>query len=310
MGPKGGRAGAPRRTLTKAPPEAAKREKRPMFGYVKAYKPELKLREFERYRAVYCALCKAIGAAYGQVPRLAVSYDLTFLLLLLQALGEEAPEMRAETCLLHPFKPHPIGQSTRLLEAGAALAVLLAEAKLADNRADGDRRLATGGLGLLTRGAVRKAGADWPELARTLAEGLGRVAAAEEARLGPEPQAGAFGALLAALTERLGEAAGLEAALGRAAGCLLRELGVWVYLVDALDDFAEDVKKRGASYIEAATPTEAWALLEPRLVELEEGMAKTAAVLPYARDAGIVANVVLDGLREERLRLMRGLARD
>ena len=36
-----------------------------MFGYVTANKPEMKIREYEYYRGVYCGLCRALGKCGG-----------------------------------------------------------------------------------------------------------------------------------------------------------------------------------------------------------------------------------------------------
>lgn len=52
-----------------------------MFGYVTANKPELKMREFGRYKAFYCGLCRRLGKTNGAVSRLTLSYDMTFLIL-------------------------------------------------------------------------------------------------------------------------------------------------------------------------------------------------------------------------------------
>ena len=57
-----------------------------MFGYIKADKPEMKIKEFEIYKAVYCSLCKELGKSYGLLARLTLSYDFTFLALLNMAL--------------------------------------------------------------------------------------------------------------------------------------------------------------------------------------------------------------------------------
>ena len=31
-----------------------------MFGYIKPFKPELKVREFDTYQAFYCGLCRQL----------------------------------------------------------------------------------------------------------------------------------------------------------------------------------------------------------------------------------------------------------
>ena len=53
-----------------------------MFGYVKVYKPELKMKEFEMYRGIYCSLCKQLGKSYGLFARMTLSYDFAFMAIL------------------------------------------------------------------------------------------------------------------------------------------------------------------------------------------------------------------------------------
>ena len=36
-----------------------------MFGYVRPYKPELKVKEYELFRAAYCGLCWSLKEKYG-----------------------------------------------------------------------------------------------------------------------------------------------------------------------------------------------------------------------------------------------------
>ena len=40
-----------------------------MFGYILPERPELKIREYEYFRAYYCGVCKSIAIRYGQLPR-------------------------------------------------------------------------------------------------------------------------------------------------------------------------------------------------------------------------------------------------
>ena len=75
-----------------------------MFGYVKAYKPELRIKEFEFYKAVYCSLCRDLGKKYGLVSRFSLSYDFTFLALLQMSLvGGQVPTER-KRCVCNPLK--------------------------------------------------------------------------------------------------------------------------------------------------------------------------------------------------------------
>lgn len=49
-----------------------------MFGYVTPCKMELKIKEYEKFRAYYCGLCKTIKKDYGELPRITINYDMTF----------------------------------------------------------------------------------------------------------------------------------------------------------------------------------------------------------------------------------------
>ena len=53
-----------------------------MFGYIRVDKSELKIKDYEMYKAVYCTLCRKLGRKYGILSRLTLSYDFTFLALL------------------------------------------------------------------------------------------------------------------------------------------------------------------------------------------------------------------------------------
>lgn len=54
-----------------------------MFGYVMIDKPELKVKEFYRYKAYYCGLCRELKEEYGFRGRMTLTYDMTFLVMFL-----------------------------------------------------------------------------------------------------------------------------------------------------------------------------------------------------------------------------------
>lgn len=75
-----------------------------MFGYIIANKPELKIKEFNIYRSYYCGLCKELKKSSGNISRLLLSYDMTFLYMLLSALYEPETTVQKERCVLNPVK--------------------------------------------------------------------------------------------------------------------------------------------------------------------------------------------------------------
>lgn len=73
-----------------------------MFGYVRIYKPELKVGEYEQYQGVYCSLCKQLGKSCGQTARLSLSYDLTFFALFRMALDDGCPGSKRDVAFSTP----------------------------------------------------------------------------------------------------------------------------------------------------------------------------------------------------------------
>ena len=62
-----------------------------MFGYIRTDTPELRVKENEYYKAVYCGLCRAQGKCTGQCSRMTLSYDMAFLALLRLAVNKDSP---------------------------------------------------------------------------------------------------------------------------------------------------------------------------------------------------------------------------
>lgn len=66
-----------------------------MFGYIKPVRSELKVREAEEYRAVYCGLCNELGKSFGLFAKMTLSYDFAFMAMLFMSLDiTPAPPMK------------------------------------------------------------------------------------------------------------------------------------------------------------------------------------------------------------------------
>ena len=73
-----------------------------MFGYVTASLKELDKEAEQRYGAVYCGICRRIRIQSGNIARIGLSYDMSFLALLLMSLYEPQEESGKKACKLHP----------------------------------------------------------------------------------------------------------------------------------------------------------------------------------------------------------------
>ena len=59
-----------------------------MFGYVTICEPELKMKDLRKYKAYYCGLCRKLKEDYGTMGQMTLTYDMTFVVILLSALYE------------------------------------------------------------------------------------------------------------------------------------------------------------------------------------------------------------------------------
>ena len=75
-----------------------------MFGFVTANLKELSRAQRDRYGAVYCGICRQIRQRSSQLSRLGLSYDMTFLALLLMSLYEPEEQRGDRACILHPCR--------------------------------------------------------------------------------------------------------------------------------------------------------------------------------------------------------------
>ncbi len=213
-----------------------------MYGYVRAHSPELKVREQEYYRAVYCGLCRTMGKCTGQCSRLTLSYDMTFFALVRMAIVGETVEVRPRRCAVHPLRRRPMVEPNDTLRLCACMSAILAYHKMRDDRADekGKKRaLATVTnpyFSLLVRRTCRRGYADAD---KAVADAMDALSALETARpRSVDEPADLFGDLMAALLSH-----GLAGDRARLANAVGRHIGRWIYILDAADDFEEDVRR-------------------------------------------------------------------
>lgn len=212
-----------------------------MFGYIKPLSPELKVKEQEAYRAIYCGLCKQLGRVYGPFVRMTLSYDFAFLAMLAIGVKGERVEFRQERCMVHPLKKRNICQENECLDLSAAMATILLYHKLKDNLADGNAAEKASCMTALpfAQTAYEKAAAKLPQLAQIAQEQMEQQSLLEKEYCpsvdrASEPTAKILEAVLGGLSDEPTQ----QLVLKRI-GYLL---GRWVYLIDALDDLSDDIK--------------------------------------------------------------------
>ncbi len=275
-----------------------------MFGYVRIYKPELKVREYEEYKAVYCTLCRTLGREYGQISRLLLSYDATFYVLLCGAGGAQ-PAYRKGRCRFNPAKVcYYETDADALYREAAALTVILAYHKARDDRADkkGARKAAAALLCAALHGSYKKAAKRYPAFAEIAGTAMEKQAALERARCesadrAADPSAHALAALCTAFLPEGDDRRVTE----RIAYCV----GRWVYLMDAYDDLEKDLKCGAYNpfllQYSVQTPADVrsdavQAGILRSLSMTENEAAETLALLSGPVRRAILENILCDGL--------------
>jgi len=104
-----------------------------MFGYILPEKPELKIKEYEIFRAYYCGVCKSIGDRFGQITRISLNYDSAFLALLLDSISRENVKIRKEKCFIHPLKKLFVARDSEVIDYASDINIILAYHNLKDN---------------------------------------------------------------------------------------------------------------------------------------------------------------------------------
>lgn len=103
-----------------------------MFGFITPNFETLDEKEKSRYQSVYCGLCHSLRDNYSNVARLALSYDLTFLVLLLSSLYEPREATDNCNCIFHPGNKFETAQN-KFSDYCADMTVALAYHKILDD---------------------------------------------------------------------------------------------------------------------------------------------------------------------------------
>lgn len=270
-----------------------------LFGYIRPHKPELKIKDYETYRSVYCGLCKELGRLFGPFARMTLNYDFTFLALLQLGLTDAPTCSSRQRCMMHPFNKRLCCHSNESLRLTACAAMLMVFYKNRDNFDDGG--IWEKGVSLLLHPfllcAKRRADKLYPELNNVLKNLMNHQKLLErQGCQSVDEAANPTANALSSICEMLSDDERQRRVLSRF-GYLL---GRWIYLIDALDDLDDDLKhKRYNPFIyslkdEPIETIKSEAACSLRLTHGE--MTKTVQLLTLYNHTDILENIVFLGL--------------
>lgn len=207
-----------------------------MFGYIQPDAPYLFKKDEKLYQALYCGLCKSIGKGCGQRARTALTFDMAFMSAMVHNIRHEDVDVKRKHCVLHFIKKRPIAAVDEITVMLGCINTALAYFKLCDDKADGEKR---GVFRHFYKKGFRRAQKKHGEAVEIIRKYTQMQSELEKKgcdiiEMAAEPTA--------KMMEEL-SAYALKEYATEDTSALFYDIGKWIYLIDALDDYDKDVKK-------------------------------------------------------------------
>lgn len=213
-----------------------------MFGYLKPVREELRVREYELYKSVYCGLCKHLGKDYGIISRFTLSYDCTVLAMLYISLKNETCCIEKGRCVFNPMKKCLFCDSRgEGFKFAGAVSVIMSYYKLVDSIEDSGfiKKNFSRFLKLIIRRSFKKASLLYPDIKDKVAAMMEQQRNAEKIDSGidraAEPTAKMLSELCKSIVPNDIEKQNILGAFGY-------YIGRWIYIMDAADDLERDIR--------------------------------------------------------------------
>lgn len=207
-----------------------------MFGYIIVNKAEMKFKEFDVYHSFYCGICRELKRKYGVCGQMALSYDMTFLAILLTGLYEPQTRRGSCKCVAHPFESHET-RNNIYTEYAADMNMLFAYYKCQDDWED-ERKVWKLLYGKLLEGKTEKLKGIYAEKIRKINLLMRDFSDTEKSKGADiDTLGGLFGKVMAEMM------AAREDEWAESLRRLGFFLGKFIYLCDAYEDIEQDIKK-------------------------------------------------------------------
>lgn len=207
-----------------------------MFGYVQIRKPELKIKDYEVYHAFYCGLCERLKKRYGLRGQITLTYDMTFLIILLSSVYDIEAKHEKKHCIVHPAKKHNVFYNAAS-DYCADINILLSYYHCIDDKRDDASVKGTVGS-LVYKGMAKEAAQKYKRQSDKIKESLRALSCLEAAGCYDIMKAAdCFGRLLSEIFIYKDDMFKMYL------GDLGYYLGRYIYIMDAYDDLQKDLEK-------------------------------------------------------------------
>ena len=262
-----------------------------MFGYVRINKMDLTFREYDNYKGYYCGLCKYLKENHGEISRIGLNYDITFLIVILSAIYKPKTNIFEEVCLVSPFKRKK-KLVNDITEYAASMNILLTYYKLEDNLLD-DKGVKDILAYNLYKSKLKIAHEKYPHKSKIIKEQMKLLNELEKNKeYNIDKVSNTFGELMGEIFAYKKDK--YEDDLRR----IGFNIGKYIYILDAYEDLNEDYKKgRYNPFMEYINKREELKIRVDRLISISLGLlASSIDRLNLQVNRGIIENIVYSGV--------------
>lgn len=261
-----------------------------MFGYITINKSEMRFREYDIYHSYYCGLCKALKKKYGTDGQISISYDMTFLIMLLSGLYEPKTEYKPCKCAFHPLERF-YSSTNEISEYVADMNVLLSIYKCDDDWKD-DKKLFRHFYGQKLKKRTKKNGKSYHEkemLIHDVMEQLSKFEKENSEDL--DAISGLFGEIMGdVFVYKDDEWAQTLSDVGY-------NLGKFIYIMDAYEDIETDIKKGNFNPLKNRYRDENFDEdIQTVLMTVMSECCKSFETLPIVENVDIMRNILYSGV--------------
>ena len=261
-----------------------------MFGYVTVNKPEIKFKDFDMYRSFYCGLCRELRERYGISGQISLTYDMTFVVLLLSGLYEPPTRKGKSRCAVHPLKPQPVRKNA-VTEYCADMNVILSYYKCMDDWKD-ERKYLRYVYATLLKNSGKKHMSAYQEKMRRIREALEELSRLEkQGETDLDLVAGCSGKIMEEVFAFRKDV--WEASLRR----MGFYLGKFIYILDAYDDVEKDAENGNYNpFLEKYKMEGFEAEIRGMLIMMLSEACREFEKLPIIRYGDILRNILYSGV--------------
>ncbi|MCJ7687722.1 MAG: DUF5685 family protein [Clostridiaceae bacterium] len=230
-----------------------------MFGYVTPCKMEMKIKDYEKFKAYYCGLCHSIKNNFGNLPRLTLNFDMTFLAILLDSLSECNCNFNQFKCAIHPLKKRVMINNNESLDYAAFCNITLAYYKLMDDVQD-NKTIKSKFFSLFLKNYLSNPKVEYKYIINYMKEKLLLLNTLEldsqGISLDEQLSIDELSHVFADLTGTIISFYYKDAPFKDDLYWLGYNLGKWIYIIDAYDDLEKDIKSNSFNAINSLLNTD------------------------------------------------------